>query len=414
MRSEGPSDATTPVPACDAGHAARLADSEAFGAALARLRDDDERTLADQIELTGIPAPPFGEGARGRRYAELLADACAAPAWTDEVGNFRCRTGPEAEGAPIVVAAHLDTVFPEGTPITVARDGDRITGPGIGDDGRGLAAVLALARVLVGGGLRLRRPVLWVGTVGEEGAGDLRGVRHLFRDGGPGDGAAAFVSLDGAGTTRIVTRGVGSKRYRLGFEGPGGHSWSDWGVVNPLHALTRLAAALTRLTLPPGSTLSLGRMAGGISVNAIPERAWMEVDVRSGRDPVLEELEGVVREAMEHELTEANRERRPGTPQLLATWERFGSRPAGTTPEDAPLVVAMRAATEHLFGTSELDASSTDANVPMSRGIPAVTVGAGGDAGLAHTTEEWYRNTQGPEGIARVLLGLVLLDELSS
>jgi tripeptide aminopeptidase len=211
-----------------------------------------------------------------------------------------------------------------------------------------------------------------------------------------------------------VTRGIGSRRYRLGFEGSGGHSWSDWGVPNPLHALGRVVADLSRLRLSSETTLTVGRMAGGISVNAIPERAWLELDVRGPDGDKLAGLEPSIREAMERSLAETNAERRSGTPALSPIWELFGDRPAGATPNDAPLVVAAEAATRQVFGTAERTASSTDSNVPMSLGIQAVTLGGGGEAGLAHTTEEWFHNVQGPEGIARALLALALFERLSS
>jgi len=393
--------------------AAELAAEVGFLTAAAHLESDDERTLSEQVELTRIPAPPFGERLRALRFAELLTESVSGPCRTDEAGNVLARSGGRRDKAPIVVAAHLDTVFPAETRIEVTRSGDRIHGPGISDDSRGLAAVLAMARVVRAGLLALERPVLWVGTVGEEGVGDLRGVRHLFRPGGPARNAAAFLSLDGAGSTRIVTRGIGSRRYRLGFEGPGGHSWTDWGVPNPLHALGRVVADLSRLPLPPETTLTVGRMAGGISVNAIPEAAFLELDVRSADERTLAALEPSIRETMERSLTETNAERRSGTPALSPVLELFGDRPAGATRQDAPLVVAAEAATRQLFGTAERTASSTDANVPMSLGIQAVTLGGGGEAGLAHTTEEWFQNVRGPDGIARALLALTLFERLS-
>lgn len=394
--------------------AAELAGGADFRAVVEHLAGDDERTLAEQIELTRIPAPPFGEELRARRFAEMLAESASEPCWTDAAGNVLARTGEEGAAAPVVVAAHLDTVFPAETRIEVTRSGNRIEGPGISDDSRGLAAVLALARVVRAGPFPLERPVLWVGTVGEEGAGDLRGVRHLFRPDGPAGDAAAFVSLDGAGSTRIVTRGVGSRRYRLGFSGPGGHSWTDWGVANPLHALGRVVADLSRLPLPSETTLTVGRMAGGISVNAIPEEAFLELDVRGPNERELAGLEPSIRDVMERSLTETNAERRSGTTALSPIWELFGDRPAGGTPDDAPLVLAAEAATRQLFGTADRTSSSTDSNVPMSLGIQAVTLGGGGEAGLAHTTEEWFQNVRGAEGIARALLALGLFERLTS
>lgn len=373
----------------------------------------DARTLDDQRALTLIPAPPFAEAARGRGMAARMAEAGLEVLETDAVGNVVARypDSGKREGstwAPLVVSAHLDTVFPEETPIEVVRDGDTLTGPGISDDGRGLAALLALARALREGCVTLRHPLLVVATVGEEGPGDLRGVRHLFSEGAGAAGCSAFLSLDGAGVRRIVSTGLGSRRWRIEISGPGGHSWVDQGVPNPIHALSRAVAVFSGRDLPPATTFSTGRQGGGTSVNAIPGSAWVEAELRSVDGRALDELAEELQRCVTRAVTEVSD---GGTgPRLEVDFIDMGRRPAGSTPADAPLVRAAVAATRALGVEPELGTASTDANLPMSLGIPAITLGAGGEAGLAHTPREWYRNVEGPRGIARALLTLLLAD----
>jgi tripeptide aminopeptidase len=287
-----------------------------------------------------------------------------------------------------------------------------IRAPGIADDGRGLAALLALVKVFSTIDLSHPSPLLFVATVGEEGIGNLRGVRHLFRDGGPGTGARGFISLDGVGLDRIITRGVGSTRLRVTIRGPGGHSWTDWGLPNPIHALGRVVNALEDLPLPsnPRTTATAARWGGGRSINAIPQEAWIEVDLRSEGQEELRRLE----EALLHRCTgEVKKAEILGndTGNLLELGiEEIGRRPAGITPPDSPLVQAAVRATHALGVEPRLASSSTDANVPMALGIPAITLGAGGRAGGIHTLDEWYTNWKGPEGILRALYTLLLLE----
>ncbi len=392
--------------------AEELAGAEPFRKAVERIESDDERTLAEQVELTQIPAPPFGEGPRGERMAELMRRSGLAEVTTDAVGNvlasWSCR--PDVDRAPIVVSAHLDTVFPAEADITVRRDGDRLSGPGIADDGRGLAVLLALIRELTRGTQAMQRPVLFAATVGEEGVGDLRGVRQLFSDGGAAPAAHAFISLDGAGLDRVVNEGVGSRRYRVTMSGPGGHSWADWGTPNPVHALGDAIAALTALARPEGTTLSVGRVEGGTSVNAIAEQAWMELEVRSTREAELDALHLAVLSSLDSAVA-AHPDRRAGSgAQLALEVDQIGHRPGGMTAAEHPLVMSALAATRALGHRAEVVASSTDANVPMAAGIPAITIGAGGRMGGTHTLGEWYDNTSGVDGIARALLTLLVMD----
>lgn len=392
--------------------AALLLDRPDVRRAIAYLSADDARTLREQRELTAVPAPPFQEARRASFMAELMHAAGLDDVSIDAEGNVVGRRPPAGPlgppATPWVVSAHLDTVFTEDTPIRVRTDGDTIRAPGICDDGRGLAALLALARALSEGRVPLRRPLLLVATVGEEGTGNLRGVRHLFSaEGAAGAGCAGFISLDGAGMDRIVNRSVGSQRHRLHLSGPGGHSWIDWGRPNPVHALGRVITALADLSLPgrPRTTLSVGRLAGGTGINAIATEAWLEFEVRSEDAAALDRVN---ERALDHVRTVLGRER-----GVRFTLESLGHRPAGATAPAAMLVRAAVAATRALDAEPELTVSSTDANVPMSLGIPALTLGAGGQGGGIHTTDEWYRNVRGPEGIARALLTLLVADEVA-
>jgi tripeptide aminopeptidase len=390
----------------------------------------DERTIRDQVELTEIPAPPFGEEARAAKMLDLLVEAGLSDVRIDEVGNvIGVRPGQatdppagDSEGAPaapliapLVVAAHMDTVFPSGTDLTVRIEDAVLRAPGITDDGRGLAAVLALARAIHAADVPNRRPIAFVGTVGEEGNGDLRGVKHLFREGSSLAGACGFISLDGAGLRTVVNRGLGALRFRVVLRGRGGHSWVDWGVPNPIHALGRAIGALAAWPPPtrPRLSLTVSRFGGGTSVNAIPVEAWAELDVRSESMQHMAVAEERIRAAIDRSLAEENSGAADEPQRLDLEITRIGFRPAAQTPPDSPLVQAAMAATE-LFGVeSALLASSTDANLPMSLGIPAITLGAGGEAGGAHTLDEWYRNVGGTDGICRALYTSLLIAELA-
>lgn len=355
----------------------------------------------------GIPAPPFAERARGEHVlARFRALGLSAPR-VDEAGNVLAEWAPAgASGPPVVVAAHLDTVFPAGTEIRPRRQGKRIYAPGITDNCRGLAGMLAVARTVADADVRIRRPVLFAATVGEEGIGDLRGVKHLFRaDGGLRD-AAAFVALDGSGLRRIVHRAIGSRRLRIEAQGPGGHSWSDRGAPNPVVALAAAAAAMRGMELPHAerSSLTVARIGGGTSVNSIPEEGWMELDLRSEAPDALGPMEEAVRALLQRALEAENGARRSGTQPLQAHVEVIGDRPSGETAADHPLVRVTSAITRSLGARPEMVGSSTDANVPMALGIPSIAIGAGGDSGGIHTLDEWYANDGGALGVERALL----------
>ncbi|HYJ79637.1 MAG TPA: M20/M25/M40 family metallo-hydrolase [Longimicrobiaceae bacterium] len=368
----------------------------------------DEDTLREQLELVAIPAPPFGEQRRGAHVLERFRELGLVLVWRDEVGNVlgMLPGAAEEDGAPVVVAAHLDTVFAADTDLTPRRDDGRIYAPGITDNARGLAGMLAVARIMAADRVRTYHPVVFVATVGEEGPGDLRGAKHLFRDGAPLRSASAFIALDGSGLRRIVHRAIGSRRLRVEAEGPGGHSWADRGAPNPITALGMAVAELA--TLPPPhperSALTVTRIGGGRSVNAIPEDAWMELDLRSEVARVLPRMEDSVRAVVARAVEAESARRRAGTDPLQARVTVIGDRPSGETPPRAPLVALASAVTQELGARPELVGSSTDANVPMSLGIPAIAIGVGGDSGGIHTADEWYSNEQGALGVERALL----------
>ena len=383
-----------------------------LAAVRARLAQADERLLRTQIALSEIPSPTGGERARGASVAARFRALGLDDVHTDAVGNVVGARSGTTSDAPILVCAHLDTVFPEGTAVGVARDGRQLAGPGIVDNSRGLAAMLALAEAVDGTTLRTRRPIIFAATVGEEGAGDLRGAKHLFSR--LGTMPAACIALDGAGDDRIVHRALGARRLRVTFHGVGGHSWAAFGVPNPVHAAGAAAAKLAALPLPrtPRTTLSVCRIGGGISVNSIPEDAWIEIDLRSSSSDVLERTSAEIEVVLRAAVREENVRRAPGTAPLGFAVETIGDRPCGELPKDHPLVRAAAEATRAIGRTPELVTASTDANVPISLGVPAIAIGAGGRGGGVHTPAEWYDNTDGALGVARALTVLVAAAEL--
>lgn len=381
--------------------AAAFAERPGLKAAFGAIQAQDEDTLADMRAVTRIPAPYRAEDARAAWIAERFRALGVPHVRSDAEGNVLAGVPEGDVGGCILLASHLDTVFPADTVLEPRADGGRLRAPGISDNGRGIAALLRLAAILREFPL-LSRPVLFAGTVGEEGAGDLRGVKHLFFT--QGLRPAAFIAIDGAGMHRVVHRGVASRRLRVRIEGPGGHSWSDRERANPVHALAGAVAELEVLRRRLGRDVgvNVGRIGGGTSVNAIPEQAWLELDLRSEDGAAVERLEAAAREAFA----------RVATDPLRLQHELMGDRPGGTTDAAHPLVRAALLATTHFGLEPELVASSTDANVPIALGIPAIALGAGGHAGGTHTLEEWYENERGAAGIQRLLLTLVLLDAL--
>ena len=374
--------------------------------ALRWIEDQDARTVADLVKLTEIPAPPFMEETRARAYADMLREAGADSVWIDEEGNVIALRRGSAGGRTLVLSGHLDTVFPEGTDVTVRQRGDTLYAPGIGDDTRGLMSVLTVLRALEATGIETRDDVRFVGTVGEEGLGDLRGVKHLFRDGGPK--IDAFISVDGTSDNRLVNGALGSRRYRVQFDGPGGHSWGAFGTASPIHALGRAVAlfdeaAASFTSSGTRTSYNVGRIGGGTSVNSVAFEAWMEVDMRSESRESLMAIDSIFQAAMQRALDEENADRRRGD-ALALDMKLVGNRPSGRIDPDHPFLLRARAVTQHLGLEPQLQISSTDSNIPISRGIPAFTIGGGGQSGNAHAPEEWWLNQSGPRGIHRALL----------
>src|SRR6266850_2331257 len=379
-------------------------------AARAHIERSDEATLGRQAALSAIPAPTGAEGARGQRVAEMLGEAGLTDVQVDEVGNVRGWYGDgsgERGAGSVVLCAHLDTVFGPELDVSVARRGPRLEGPGIADNARGLAALVAIGEALVRARVETRRPVLFAATVGEEGSGDLRGVRHLL---GPSDRPtvlpSAFIALDGAGIERIVHRALGARRYRVTYHGPGGHSWAAFGVANPANAIGRAMDRIASLLAhhSPRTAHSVVRIGGGTSLNSIPQEAWFDLDLRSEDPRALEKLDAAVHAILTQALEEENRHRVPGTAPLAIDVRRVGDRPSGLTPRTHPLVQTAVAATRAVGYDHQLACASTDANVPIALGVPAVALGAGGRAGDAHLPTEWYENEKGALGIVRALL----------
>ena len=378
--------------------------------ALDSLRAADAWLIEQQISICQIEAPPFKERRRAEDFAARFRALGYANARLDSIGNVIVER-PGDPGEPVVVlSAHLDTVFPEGTDVTVRQGGDTLRGPGIGDDCRGLAVLLAIGRSLNETSVRTRGTIIFVGTVGEEGAGNLRGVRHLV-DVSLKDRIDYFVSIDDAGFT-LVTAAVGSNRYRVTYRGPGGHSYTDFGMPNPNHALGRAIALLSEVRVPehPKTTYSVGIVAGGTTVNAISATATMDVDLRSESPTSLATLDSTFRRAVASALA-AERARWPASSTALdVKIDTIGIRPAGTQSDASELVRAAISTARELGITVKPEASSTDANYPISRGIPAITIGYGGIGRGAHSlSEHWIRTPDaylGPQWALLITLGL--------
>ncbi|MGQ0815197.1 MAG: M20/M25/M40 family metallo-hydrolase [Gemmatimonadota bacterium] len=377
--------------------------------AVAHIERTDAAALRELISLAQVPAPTFKEAERARRYAEMLRAAGADSVGIDEAGNVLALRRGRTRARTIAIAGHMDTVFPEGTDLRVRLHGDTLFGPGIADNTRGLISMLQVLRALVNAGIRTDADLLFVGTVGEEGVGDLRGSRHLFRAGAPR--IDAMIAVDGASDETITNAAVGSRRYRVTFSGPGGHSWGAFGTASPIHALARAIrrfdeTAASYTSAGATTSYNVGRIGGGTSVNSIAEQAWAEVDMRSESASRLAGIDSIFHVSMVEALNGQN-ERRTAGPELSLEARLIGERPSGITAGHTPIVQRALAATRAFGLTPRLDSSSTDANVPISRGVPAITLGRGGRAGRTHSTDEWWLNENGTRGIKRLLYVLL-------
>src|SRR5271163_4154912 len=378
----------------------------------------ERRMMQWQQELVSIAAPPFGESRRAEwlaeRFRELKLEQVEIDAEGNVLGCYPGR-GPGAGQRCVMLSAHIDTVFPLHTPISPLVDNNRLEAPGACDNGAGVAGILALAAALDSCGIELPCDLLFAGNVGEEGEGDLRGMRYLYGASPWFPRIGANVVLDGAGCEVVVTQGLGSRRYLVTVKGPGGHSWTDAGTPNPIVVLSRAIAAMSEIPLPstPRTTLNIGTMEGGSSVNAIPERATARFDLRSLDAEQLVRLEVELHRAVEDSVLAANTSGRTKSSGSTVTpvrflIERIGDRPAGRLGDDSRLLEALHAVDRHLGIRTEQRVASTDANIPLSLGIPALSIGAGGDGGGIHTRGEWYDASGRELALKRILLLLLL------
>lgn len=387
-----------------------IAELENVAAGLDFIESDHDQTVAEQIEITEIPSPPFKEDERAADYLKRLEKAGVADVTQDDEGNVYGTIKGSGEGPTLFVSAHLDTVFPEGTDVKVTKKDGVLHAPGIQDDGRGLAALLSVARAFQESGVQPQGDIILGGTVGEEGEGDLRGVKAFFDEHDDIDG---YISIDGDDPGAVTYRATGSHRFRISFPGPGGHSFGAFGTPSSIHAMGRAIAAIADLETPadPKTTFTVGVVEGGESVNAIAGDATMLVDIRSNAeeeiDTVEEEVRAIVEDAAaaENERWEAD-----GDDAVSVEVEMIGDRPAGTQEEESPIVqTAWSSASALDLGASLSDPSSTDSNLPISLGIPAVTIGGGGSGEGSHSLSESYDPTDGHLGPQRAFLAMLSL-----
>lgn len=373
--------------------------------------DIEEKTIKNHIELTEIEAPPFKEERRAKEFAERLKLAGIENVWIDSIGNVIGFLKGSVGNKNIAIDAHIDTVFPEGTDVKVRVKNDTLFAPGIGDDTRGLAMILTLAETIKKNNIEPINNIIFIGTVGEEGLGDLRGVRYLFKNKTPK--IDSWIAIDGGSIGRVNNQALGSYRYEVIFDGPGGHSWGAFGLVNPHHALGSgiknfINKADVYTSSGPKTSYNVGVINGGTSVNSIPFKSSMLIDIRSIEPNRLDDMEEILYNSMQEALKEQNEMKRSG-PDLTLTINKIGNRPSGIVEESVPLIQKTIAATQYMGVEPRLTIGSTDSNIPISLGVPAVTIGRGGDGGGAHSLDEWWINKEGYKSIQLALL--ILLSE---
>lgn len=370
---------------------------------------DDDQTIKNLITLTEIPAPPFKEEVRAKAFADMIKDLGIDSVWIDAVGNVLALRKGTGGDKTIALDAHLDTVFPEGTDVTVKMRGDTLYAPGINDDTKGLANVLTIIKTLNVNNIQTEHDILFVGSVGEEGLGDLRGVKHLFRDGGPK--IDSWIAIDGGQIGRVNNKGLGSHRYRVTFKGPGGHSWGAFGLANPHHALGKAISLFVEradqfTSYGTRTSYNVGVISGGTSVNSIPFESIMEIDMRSESPARLDSIDAILQEAVQEALAYQNNLSRIGN-KLTVDVDQIGNRPSGELSDQLPLIQRAMACTA-LFGKRpRMTRGSTNSNIPIAMGIPAVTIGRGGVGANAHSLDEWWINKDGHKAIQFSLLLLL-------
>ena len=384
----------------------RLVKNKKVKAAFEHIVSLETKTLERHIALTEIEAPPFKEEKRATVFAEYYRDLGMDSVWIDSEGNvLGLLLGSEGKQT-VALDAHLDTVFPEGTNVKVRIENDTLYAPGIGDDTRGLSMLLTILETIKTNNIQPKDNLLFVGSVGEEGLGDLRGVKHLFRENGPQ--IDSWIAIDGGNIGRVNNKGLGSYRYRVTFEGPGGHSWGTFGLGNPHHAMGEAIGNFVRASdiyteKGPKTSYNVGVVSGGTSINSIPFESIMEIDIRSIEPKRLDAMEVILKEAVKKALAHQNDLKRQG-PDLTVKIDKIGNRPSGELSDTLPLIQRTLAATTHFGAKPFLTRGSTNSNIPITKGIPSVTIGRGGNGGKAHSLGEWWVNEEGYKAIQLALL----------
>ena len=383
-----------------------LADHEAVKRAFNHIMTLEAETRADHIKLTEIPAPPFKEEKRAEAFKVMLKSAGVDSIWIDEVGNVLALKRGKIGARTVCLDAHLDTVFPEETDVTVKESNDTLFAPGIGDDTRGLALLLAIVKTMDQQKIEMNDDVLYIASVGEEGLGDLRGVKHIFREDGPK--IDSWISIDGGDVGRVNNMGLGSYRYRVIYKGPGGHSWGAFGLVNPHHALGDAIARFVEraddfVSTGPRTSYNVGVISGGTSVNSIPFESIMEIDMRSVEPSQLDSMETLLEISVKEALDNQNAKRKLGA-ELSVEIIKIGDRPSGELSSDLPLIQRALCATAQIGRRPSLTRGSTNSNIPISLNIPAVTIGRGGVGANAHALDEWWLNKEGHKSIQMLSL----------
>ena len=400
---------------------ARLSASSELRSAFAWLRAQEAQFAHWQLDLARIPAPPFGEAGRAAWLANKFRELGLDDVHNDDVGNvFGIHSGFGRNY--VALSAHMDTVFPAGTPLNIRQQGNRLFGPGVSDNGAGLTAMLAIAALLRSVRIRHALPFLFVANVGEEGEGDLRGMRHIFSSPRWKDSITYNLVLDGAGSDTVVAEALGSRRFEVIVRGPGGHSWSDFGAPNPILVLARAIQTFAQTPVPssPKTTFNIGVIRGGTSVNSIPESASMRIDLRSTSMAEMERLEVAMRVALDDAVEQESKimEARPSsqrrTSGVSCEIVVIGNRPAGELNPNARILQVIRAVDAHLANVAQVQRASTDANIPLSLGREAIAIGGGGTGGGAHTLQEWFDCNGRELGLKRILLTLLALAGVSA
>lgn len=375
----------------------KLTKAKKVKAAFEIIKGQMDQTTADLITLTEVLAPPFMEDEKGKVFAKMLKEAGIDSIWTDKVGNvIGLRKGTSGESGYVGVDAHLDVVFPEGTDVTVQKVGDTLKAPGIGDDTRALAMLISMLKAMNKADIKTGKDVLIVGSVGEEGLGDLRGMKYMFNESGLD--IDSWIAIDGGSMGRISNAGLGSKRYKLEIKGKGGHSWGAFGLANPHHALGKAIDVFSEAAWDytsgdiPKTSFNVGRIGGGTSVNSIPFESWAEIDMRAIDPKNLDEIEAILKNSVEKAITAYNASGVKGevTYELI----KIGDRPSGELPSSLPLIQRTMAATQYFGVAPSLGRGSTNINIPVSKGIPSVCIGRGGKGGGAHSLHEWFLNDE--------------------